>query len=170
MMSVFLWSVGICVLSLAAHLLLWRIRLPKRQSRALAMLFLGALFLGGGLALLLGPGPYVPPWPYGILRMAFFVGVVMCSYILSYPAVEVDSPTVTIVLALMKGGDTGISEKELYAAVSDDVLVIPRLHDMLRDGMAVLDAENRYKLTPKGRIMSRFFSSYRSALGLAPGG
>ena len=169
-MAVLLWGVGISVAALALHLAIWRVRLPRRQSRALALIFAGMLAAGLALALLAGPGPLVPS-SWGLARVALLVAVVMCSYILSYPAVEADSPTVAMVMRLMDAGPDGLPVDEFLRDMNDELLVLPRVRDLLRDGLAVLDpADGRYRLSTKGRLMGRLFSTYRGLLGLPLGG
>ena len=73
---------------------------------------------------------------------------------ITYSAVEADSPSLVIVLTLEKAGTRGLTEDELLALASDKVLIDPRLADLLTDKMAVLE-NNRYSLTGKGRFMAR---------------
>ena len=45
-MKVLLWGIILFVLAFLLHLIIWKIRLPKRQIRMLLLIFFGVLILG----------------------------------------------------------------------------------------------------------------------------
>jgi len=103
------------------------------------------------------------------LRIALFSGSVFAAYIVSYPAIEADSPSLLIALAVAKAGGNGVSQAELCARFDDANLIYPRLNDLLTDKMAVLEG-GKYKITAKGVLLSRIFAAYRDILGAGKGG
>ncbi len=170
-MAALVWGVALVGLAFLVHVAWWRLCLPRRQTRALLLIFLGC---GAGALLglrLLGPRDGVP-WPrtaadyvqIGLLVLAF-----AAAYVITYSAVEADSPTLVLVRVIAAAGPEGLPEADLYEKASDDVLVTPRVADLVRDGMLQLDG-GRYHLTGKGRRFVRIFICYRWLLGAGKGG
>ena len=106
---------------------------------------------------------------FEIAQFVLFFTSIAVGYILSYPAVEVDSPTLIIIKAVSDAGRNGIEKDRLKELVNNDLLIIPRVKDMLSDKMVYL-IDGKYKLTGKGLIMARVFSIYRDFMRLGKGG
>ena len=173
-MKVLVWSIALWTLAFLLHLLLWRMRLPKRQTRALLAVFLGVL-TGGMVFFALGPGlwpdcaVYLPTALPECLHVGLLFIAVTLAYIVTYSALEVDSPSLVMVMAIADAGANGLGKRQFEQSMTDDILITPRLHDLLRDQMVYLDA-GRYRLTVKGRRFVRIFIFYRGLLNAAKGG
>lgn len=151
--------------ALAAHLVLWRIYLPARQTRALLVLMAG-LPLVALAASALGVLPL--PGLAGLaahIEAGLFVLAFALAYVITYSGLEADSPTLVIVLAIDSAGPEGLPLAALDAALSDERLLLPRLRDLLRDGLARMEG-GRYAITTKGKRFVRIFALYRGLLGL----
>jgi hypothetical protein len=167
-MTVFATSLGILLAALAAHLVWWRIRLPRRQTRAIILITLGAWLAGVSIV----------RWEAGaegfsavqMLHVALVVVSVLGAYIISYSALEADSPTLVMMLLLDKAGQEGMDEAEFLASLDDSVLILPRLDDLVRDGMASVDTCGRFRLRPKGLALLRLIEIHRSILRRGAGG
>ena len=174
-MATLIWGGGSFLFSFFIHLAVWRIKLPKRQTKTLLLLMfsvLGATLLllrayGAHLALLSGLAVPVSVGDY--LHLALLNISLILSYMITYSALEADSPSLVIALAVAATGPAGIAESELNAFVNDDKLVKPRIRDLVLDKMAYIDS-GRYRLTPKGLLFARLFISYRALLGRGKGG
>jgi len=162
-MTPLLWSALTLLAATAVHLLLWRIRLPRRQTRALLLIYLTTL--AATLALL---AARASP-PAELLQIALLVIASTFAYIINYSAVEADSPTLVIIRAIAAAGPSGLPPTALHAHMTDDVLVQPRLDDLIRDRMATLDA-GRYTPTPKGRTFVGLLIFFRGLLRADKGG
>jgi len=156
------------------HVVLWRVRMPQRHTQALLRIFLGTALLG----LLACPAlrwlfPDLAVWlPAGLAESAhvlLFVMAMMAAYIISYSALEADSPTLVMVQRILAAGRDGIAPEVFIREMNDDLLVQPRLDDLVRDNMAVLEG-GRYRPTPKGRAMAGLFTFFRAVLGAEKGG
>ena len=162
------------VAALAAHFTVWKISVPKRQTRAILMIFFSAL---GAATVALpqiatrfpGIGLAVPVQPSSYLHIMIFVTAAALSYMITYTVVEVDSPSLVMALAIRRAGEAGLPEAEFHRMMDDALLVEPRIRDMLRDGL-VRQGGGVYELTPKGRRMARLFMLHRSLLGAGKGG
>lgn len=155
------------------HLAVWKVRLPSRQTKTLLFL----LFSGLAAALaffrlfpaltLLGFSP--PAGPPENLAVAVYVTSLILAYTITYSAVEADSPTLVMIKTIADAGEKGIAKADFFSALNDEVLVAPRLRDLLTDKMAEL-LDGKYALTPKGRLFAALFTYYRALLGLGKGG
>lgn len=155
------------------HLAVWKIKLPVRQTKVLLLILFGGLAASlAAFALapsfsLLGIG--VPAGAGELLATALYVTSFILAYMITYSAVEADSPTLVMIKAVADAGAAGLRKEDFFTATNDEVLVEPRLRDLLTDRMAVIVA-GRYSLTAKGRLFAAIFTYYRSLLGLGKGG
>ncbi len=173
-MGEFVISAGTVLAAFAIHLVAWRVRVPERQTRAVLAIFFGTL----ATALLLLPVlaaswpalriPVPVPMP-SYLSISGFVTAVTLAYMITYSAVEVDSPSLVMVLAIDRAGPGGLPESEFDQGMSDALLVEPRIRDLLRDGL-IREEDGLYRLTPKGVRMARLFIRHRWLLGAGKGG
>ena len=172
-MNVLFYGLLLALLAFLLHLTIWRIRLPKKQTSALLWIFSSVLILG---TFLIFNYPGLINWNilpsknlFEIAQFLLLFVSLAVSYIVSYPAIEVDSPTLVIIDAVSEAGPRGLDKGELERMMSDDLLIKPRIKDMLSDNMIYQDGK-RYKLMPKGAIMARIFLFYRNIIRGAKGG
>lgn len=173
-MRVLGWGLGLFAAAFLLQVALWRVRVPVRQVKVLLAIFAGtfaAALAAGGLAAAAAPawGRFLPRGGAEWLQLALFHVAATLAYMITYSAVEVDSPSLHMVLAIRAGGAAGLPEADLLALRRDDRLVAPRVRDLVTDRMAVL-AGGRYRLTPKGALLARTFVLYRALLGAGKGG
>lgn len=173
------WALGLATIALLVQFSLWKIALPRRQSRAIVVIFAGTTALGLFVNIVqpfgAAGGLYLHS-TYDFLAVALFQFATLCAYIITYSAVEVDSPSLLITLLIEKGRDSrqdrlhkSLTERDLRSILNDDVLVRPRLRDLLRDGH--LSAQNgQMQLTSKGRKFVAIFIAYRALLRAPKGG
>src|SRR5262249_23582140 len=95
------WGGSTLLLAFAVHLLVWRWRVPRYQTKSLLAIFFGALAAvclvqaAGGvgpLPRLTGAAEYV--------ELALFVTAFTLAYGITYSALEADSPTLVMVRAI----------------------------------------------------------------------
>lgn len=164
-MAVLLWSTIIISAALLAHLLLWRTRLPRRQTKAILYIFLSAIILGLFVLFKYNQplSMFGLPTPDNLseyLHILIFLVSLTAGYIILYPGFEVDVPSLIIVNTIAKAGSEGIEKAKLYETVNDDILIIPRLQDLLLDKMAYID-NGRYRLTSKGILIITIILFFR---------
>lgn len=169
-MTGLLVGVGLFMAAFLIHLALWRIRLPRRQTRTMLILF--PALLGAGLYVL-GGHPHwfsshdmYPLDEWSMAQSAALYIALMLAYITTYSALEVDSPSLVMVREVFGAGAEGISAEQFTSAMSAGLLIEPRIRDLLRDGMAVKDAQGRLALTCKGRRIAWIFNAYRKLSGI----
>ncbi len=153
------------------HIIVWRINLPIKQARALIVIFFSTLFLSffclwilsltTSFQLLKGPIEY--------LSIALFHISLTLAYISSYPALEAESPSIAIIKSIINAGREGLSPDILNKMTNDDLLIKPRLKDLVRDRMVILE-DNRYIMTKKGKTFIQIILFYRRVLKLTTKG
>lgn len=163
-MRVLAWGLGLFCLALLVHLALWRIRAPRRHIRALLRLFAGVL-AAGLLLLRAGADGGGDAGLCELAPAALLFTSLALAYIVTYTAVQVDSPSLVMVLAVARAGARGVTRAELEAALSDDVLVTPRLDDLVRDEVASC-RDGVYRLTGRGLPYLRLVLFWRRLMGL----
>lgn len=146
--------------ALFLHLIIWKICLPKKNRPVILVnIFFGVLVLG--IVILRN---FSQCLDYIVLycSLAF-------AYIVSYPAMEADSPSLAITYNIAKASKDGLAKAELYKIMTDEILVVTRINDLLSDGLICLESK-RYFLTSKGLFLARVFVGFRELLNLPKGG
>ena len=162
-MNALLYGLTLFFVAFFVHLAAWKIHLPKKQTKVLLVVFFGILIIG--VLLFLKHGMAIS----ACINLIFMYTALALAYITTYSAVEVDSPSLVMTMKIAKEGKAGLGIDSFNKQISNDVLVIPRLKDLLKAGFAYLE-NGKYKLTPKGLFMARIFKVYRKLLKREKGG
>lgn len=172
-MKTFLWGNLIFFSFFLLHFLVWKIRLPVRQTKTLLIItFSGltaalAIFIFSPSLTILGVK--APETFAEYVSVVLYVTSFILAYAITYSAIEADSPTLVMIKTIADAGAKGLQTKDFFDILTDDVLIKPRLRDLITDKMALIN-EERYVLTVKGRIFAGIFIFYRKILGLGKGG
>lgn len=172
-MEVLFWGTLLWVLSFSIQFMIWKLYLPQRQTRALLLIFFGVL-VSGCAALAAMPDISIwgvaKPGNWGMFAdIALLFTSFTLAYMITYSALEADSPSLVMVLKVNQAGEAGLSKSVFHEQMNDALLVDPRLRDLVTDKM-VVQVEDGYRLTDKGRTMARLFIGYRRLLKLDKGG
>jgi hypothetical protein len=147
------------------HLALWRARRPRGEYAALVVL--AAAVLAATLALFACLGASAGLLEH--LTTVVLYGAFFAAYITTYSAVQADSPTMAMLLRIDEAGARGMAHAEIVAAFDDEVLVMPRLTDLVAGGF-VEDGGARYRIAARGRALVRPQLTFRRLLGMEKGG
>lgn len=150
---------GLFLLVWAAHVLAWRVRVPRAGRRTLFLVFLGALPVGVAAALRLAPGAAGEI----ALGAALYLALAL-AYLALYVALEGDSPTLAVTGLLADAGEAGVTREELQRAVGLERHLRSRLDLMVVDGMAAREGE-RYRATAKGLRLLGYYDRYGRLVG-----
>ena len=153
-MKTLTFGAGLFIIAILAHIAIWRFRLPKNHIKALILIF--AITLSAGLL-------FSKRAEFEIFSAAFLYISLALAYIASYPAIEADSPSISIISMIANAGSKGQSKEDIESAMGDDILILPRLNDLLKSRLISLN-EGRYALMPRGRIAVRIFALSRKLL------
>lgn len=173
-MKVLVYGISLYVIAFILHLIIWRIRIPKRQTKALLLIFFptllaGLFFLFKGFSSVHSINLSQNNNLWECIHISLLYIPLTLAYIITYSAIEADSPSLLMVLAISKAGQRGLNKNDFYNSMTDDLLVKPRIIDLLRDKMAYMDG-NKLRLTRKGLIFVHIFISYRNLLKARKGG
>lgn len=168
-MKTLLWGNAIFFAALLLQLAVWKISLPRRQAKALGLLLL-LVSLAGLAALLVLPSlPLRPQTVPEFAHLALYLISFNLAYLITYSAIEVDSPSLLIIGRIAGAGPGGIDSAALREGLDDGTMVKPRLQDLVSDRMAVLE-NGRYNLLPKGAALAFVFFNFRRLLKAGKGG
>jgi hypothetical protein len=156
-MNILIYGTAIFFSAFLLHILIWRLRLPKRQTLAILKIFMLSLLIGLSFGIDKGLNPFE------LIHISIFVISLTLAYIITYSGIEADSPSLVMIIAIADKGVEGLPVERFYELMSDSLLVSPRLDDMLRDGLAFID-NDKYILTKKGRLFAQIFINFRALL------
>lgn len=161
---------GLFVAAFLVHWIVWRIRVPRRQTAALLVILLGALPVGLA-AVLFVPGlePYRPPSFWAVLHVSEFHVAMSLAYIVAYTAIEGRSPSMALLVFVADARGQGRTREELQSLLRGENPVAARLQAMLLDKM-VVPCDGRFVLTVKGWAWARCLGAFRKFLGMEKGG
>lgn len=167
-------ALGAFSLLLVVQVVVWRFR--RRSGHYVALLAL-ALFVFAavlaGIAILhataFPAARLLPATPLAYWNFAMLYGVLVLAYMITYSAVQADSPTMAVLLRIEEAAPRGLSRDELIARLGDDVLIVPRVRDLVASGLAVLE-RGRYVISGRGSLLARTYMAYRALLRMEKGG
>jgi hypothetical protein len=90
------------------------------------------------------------------------------AYIMSYPAVEAVSPSLTILLVVKTAMPYGLTFDELSRCFDMRGLLNQRIQDLI-DARLVVESNSWFRLTCRGDFIAQFFLYLRKLLGLPVG-
>jgi hypothetical protein len=173
-MTDLIWSGCLLFIGFLIQLVVWRFRTPERQGRAILVIFFLVLILGlisdfnidYRAEDAVGSERWISLNPINWVTL-----YILCvfAYLISFTALEAESPSIEIIRRLSVVGSKGISATDLEKQIATDALIVPRIHDLVRDRM-IRGNDSRYSLTTKGWILNQLFLFQRSAFRLGPGG
>jgi len=172
-MSILICGLGLFAVAFLLHILIWRLKRPANSVKTLITLFSSVLVSGIIGLLFLGrvypQSLILPQDSFASIYIAVFFYVLFLVYLLSFPAIEADSPSLVIMMNIHRAGKAGLAASEIKAALKDDLMIGPRLKDLL--GAGLIDADgSHYKINKKGVLFLLPFVAYRNFLGLGKGG
>jgi len=152
------------------HWIIWRIRIPRRQSAALLVILLGTLPVGLAAVILVPALQFFGPLGFWeVLHVATFHVALSLAYIVAYTAIEGRSPSMALLVYVADARGQGRTREELESALRGENPVAARVQAMLLDGM-IVQAEGSYRLTAKGWAWARALGSFRRLLAMEKGG
>lgn len=150
------------LVAFVAHLILWRWRLPRAQLKALLVIFV-LVWILVSLALQTGTiaansgtgGPLV-----GFLYFCLIYWPAAFCYMITYSAMEGDSPTLSLTRHLHRKGEEGVSHEEIEDFFRQRPFVGARVKALVADDIFV-EEEGGYRLSPGSYVFFRVILGYR---------
>ena len=162
-MKVLITTFIIIMTTFFIQVLLWKIKIPKFQVKTILVLYMVSLciFITAINFIKFLPVTYTV---FENIYISFFYLVLLAVYIVAFPAIEVNSPSV-LIISILKDHKEGMTKNIIYKLLDDDLLVIPRIMDLKRDSLANI-SNDRIMITRKGKLLLRFILFFRNLLKL----
>lgn len=158
-LSILLWGVSFWLLAFVPHVLLWRIRRPADDLRALFLMFTGIPVAVSGAALSAG-------MPWTTMALSLLLSLALgAAYSFWYPAAQAASPTMLICVKVGASGKSGMDKAHLKHALSADLLTRETFANLFAERFAVLEAGDRVRLAPRGRRTLKWIQAFRWMAG-----
>jgi hypothetical protein len=162
-MLIFLGTMGLLALFLGVHVVVWRVRPPRKQFASL-LVILGVVFMIALAAAVLISIPVLT-----FLHIAlFYVSAALC-YIVLFSAIYKDSPTLSLVRFIAEKPVDGRSTVEVVDFLARRPFVKGRLTELAESGL-ILEQNGKFVASGKGSLGFRFILSYRKLYGHIPTG
>jgi hypothetical protein len=148
------------VVALICHWIYWRIALPKTQLKTLLFVFLvvfvAAIPVSVGLSKFLADMPYIVSLLYFVL---IYWAAALC-YVITYSAMEGDSPTLSLTRHLHRKGGAGISHEEVEEFFRQRPFVRARVKALVTDNIFI-EESGGYRLASGKYLFFRLILGYR---------
>jgi len=169
----FLAGTASFLLAMLLHAVRWRIPLSARTTAGLFATFVAwpaaayLVLFGLGHALQ-SPGSWFVRAPFHLLFVYVWHLALSAVYIMTYPAIQAESPSLVMMLAVAAKMPEGADMEDICQAFPPQSLLRDRLDDLLADGL-LQDSGAGYVLSWKGQLLAAVFTNYRRLLGLPMG-
>lgn len=161
-MKIFVWTLAFFLTAFLIHLVIWKIKVPKKQTLSLIIIFFSILIFYSVILY-----SKINFFEY-INILIFFISLIF-AYLLTYTALEADSPSLLIIMEIVNAGSMGLPKEKFEKSMNDDLLVKPRIQDLVRDHFVSIE-NGKYKLTRSGKVFVSIFIAYRKLLNAPKGG
>jgi len=170
-MKTLIWGFGIFALAFLIHLIIWRIKIPKAQTKTLIRIYFGTLVIVffSFLTEQIIDKNVLPISFLELFHIFLLYTSLVLAYLTTYSALEVDSPSLIMVTSVANAGLNGLTKSDFNKLMTDDVLIKPRIRDLTRDNLAYV-CNGKYRLTKAGFYFIQIFITYRKLLNAPKGG
>ncbi len=150
-------------ISFVIQVIVWRIKVPKRQSKWIIFININILIV----FLLIIAYQFQTFFVSSIYIFNFIIFhlIALMSYLITFSAIEADSPSLLILYLIYLQKTDGLLRDDLYHLLNDQVLIHTRINDLLVGKMA-FKSDDRIYLSGKGKVMAFMFHQYRRLLKL----
>jgi hypothetical protein len=160
---IFLNTAALFAGCLAVHVIVWKVRLPKQQMKALFIIFLAGFLSWAAFSLAHRAALFA------IAYVALYFWSLSFFYIITYSAVEADSPTLSLVHFIGTAGDAGRSPDEINLFMIQRPFLGARLAALARSGL-IREEEGRYIISGNESFAFRLILGFRKVYGSIPKG
>jgi len=139
------------------HFALWRVRLPKAQLKTLLIIFF-LVWAAVVVALCLSEAALS-----GVLWILYFSLIYWSAafcYVITYSAMEGDSPTLSLTRHLHRRGEAGVSHEQIEDFFRQRPFVGARVKALVTDNVFI-EEQGGYRLSPGSYVFFRVILRYR---------
>jgi predicted neutral ceramidase superfamily lipid hydrolase len=164
MSSLFL-AAGALFIAWIVHLAIWRWRLPKAQLKTLLVIF-ALVWAVASLSVLLGvagAGSFAPGSLVGFLYFCLIYWSAALCYVITYSAMEGDSPTLSLTRHLHAKGAEGVLHEEIEEFFRQRPFVGARVKALVTDNIFI-EERGGYRLASGKYLFFRLILGYRKVV------
>lgn len=167
-MRLFLAGLVLLLLASFMHIIMWRVRPPRRSIRALLCIFAATPLVAIPIYSLISPLAAFANASEAVRILLFYVS---CSlvYVVLYSAIESTSPSLAIVSYVASCGGAGCADADLADHITDDEGISARIAAM-KAGQMIVVSDGQCTLTPAGRRWAGLFEFASTVFRLPLGG
>jgi hypothetical protein len=161
-MSYLFLAVGALFIAWIVHLAIWRWRLPKAQLKALLVIFAVVWAVAAILALagFVGAGSFAAGSLVGFLYFCLIYWSAALCYVITYSAMEGDSPTLSLTRHLHRKAAEGVSHEEIEEFFRQRPFVGARVKALVMDNIFI-EESGGYRLASGSYLFFRLILGYR---------
>lgn len=157
-------GIGLFLVGWIVHIVIWGSLRVRKEILALVLIFLampwGVLFSMHQAGLL----EFEKAFAAGLLAMS-----ISLAYILTYPALKIQVPTLRILALIRDRGDKGMVLSEILESLKHDQELFRKKIRELEGDMLISVKNDTLRLTLLGKFLANLFVGYRKLLGLKTG-
>ena len=156
-MSIITNAIFALVVAWCVHLTIWRLRFPKSQLKTLLAIFLSVWI--AAIVLLFGSGCLAIKLINFLYFSLIYWSAALC-YVITYSAMEGDSPTLSLTRHLHGKGAEGISHEEIEEFFRQRPFVGARVKALVTDNIFI-EESGGYRLSSGKYLFFRLILTYR---------
>ena len=172
-MSTTFYGALLFLVGFIVHVVLWRVRRPVNTTVTIILVFVvsvSTVWLALSIfSIFEGLTGFLPQEPVDKILSLLLALALAVSYIMTYPALENDSPTLKLVYLIAGKRQTGATEKELFRSFSNQKAVEPSITEMVSEGLVRMEGQS-ILLTERGHRLATIYRKWRVILGAEMGG
>jgi hypothetical protein len=169
-MRLLLAGLALLMLAFVAHLLAWRVCVPKRPILAILQIFAATLLVVAAICVALETSSMSTGiTPLDVFRILTFYVSFSLVYACVYSAIETQSPSLAIVSYIASCGTVGCSESDIANHILDEDNLSRRVTSMELGKMIVI-IDGKCVLTRQGRWWAALFECASNIFRLPLGG
>jgi len=144
------------ILAFIVHLIIWKIRVPERQIRALVLIFF-MVFIMGVVAFIFLSKSNSFFFDNGGLNASQYITLsilflsLTAAYFFLYAGLIDEGPSLTIILNIAQAGERGIKREHLEELITKDTFMSPRIK-FLVEGNFASKIGDKFVIAKKGKF------------------
>lgn len=148
---------------LAVHVVIWKVRFPKRHTPMLLIICIAVFFLWLAVSLACHKALLT------LLHTALYYWSLTLCYIITYSAIEGDSPTLSMMRFVEDRGADGCTSEEIARFVEEHPFIGARVSALLNSGL-IRKENDRYVVAGSQPFGFRLIFAFRRLYGSIPKG
>ncbi len=162
-MQIFLTTFFLFVVAMAIHLATWKVKQPRNHTRALLIIF-ALVYIAWLVICAACAAPLL-----GVLQVSFYYWPVSLCYIITYSAIEGDSPTLSLMRFIAANGANGRTQEEVARFMAERPFIDARIAALLNSGF-IREEGGRYVAAGRKSLAFSLILAFRRLYGSIPKG